>query len=85
VQFHPNTIGGSTVTVRMGYTPPAGVFGHAVASLMGMNPRQAMNEDLARLKSIFESGRATNTGQELEPSNRIRSYDTADTVDRQSE
>jgi uncharacterized membrane protein len=50
-------MGGTHVDVHMGYTPPAGVLGHAVASLFGTNPKQAMDEDLMRLKSLFESGR----------------------------
>jgi uncharacterized membrane protein len=41
----------------MSYMPPAGAAGHAVAQLMGVDPRQAMHEDLMRLKGLLEEGR----------------------------
>jgi uncharacterized membrane protein len=55
----------SRVTVHMNYTPPAGVVGHAVASLMGVDPKKAMDEDLARLKSLMETGKTRVEGQEV--------------------
>jgi uncharacterized membrane protein len=45
------------IDIRLEYAPPAGVLGHAVASLFGDNPKQAMDEDLARLKSLLEAER----------------------------
>ena len=50
--------GGSRVEIKMTYNPPAGVIGHAVATLFGSNPRQEMDEDLVRMKSIIETGKA---------------------------
>jgi uncharacterized membrane protein len=41
----------------MSYSPPAGVLGHAVASLFGADPQTEMGEDIARLKSYFETGK----------------------------
>jgi uncharacterized membrane protein len=46
------------IDIRLEYSPPAGVLGHGVASLFGDNPKQAMDEDLARLKSLLEAERA---------------------------
>jgi uncharacterized membrane protein len=65
VRFDPNPGGGTRVTVRLGYTPPAGALGHVVASLLGADPKQAMDEDLARLKSLIETGRTTAEGQQV--------------------
>jgi uncharacterized membrane protein len=62
VRFDPNEQGGTRVTVQMYYAPPAGAVGHAVASLFGRNPRQEMHEDLARLKSLFETGKTSSQG-----------------------
>jgi uncharacterized membrane protein len=45
----------------MEYLPPAGVLGHAVAELFGVDPRQAMNEDLVRLKTLLEEGKTSSS------------------------
>jgi uncharacterized membrane protein len=65
VQFQTNETGGTRVTVRMNYTPPAGVFGHAVAAMFGVDPKQAMDEDLMRFKSLIEHGKTTAEGEEV--------------------
>lgn len=65
VQFEPTGEGVTRLTVRMGYTPPAGALGHAVASLFGKNPKQAMDDDLNRLKSLFEEGKTTVGSREM--------------------
>jgi uncharacterized membrane protein len=65
VRFEPNAQGGTRVTVRMSYNPPAGVIGHAVASLMGVDPKRAMDEDLLRLKSLIEHGKTTAGGEQV--------------------
>jgi uncharacterized membrane protein len=63
VRFEQIRDGSTRVTVQMSYVPPAGAVGHAVAQLFGVDPRQAMNEDLIRLKSLLEGGRtSTNEG-----------------------
>lgn len=51
--------GGTRVHVRMSYNPPAGGLGHLVARLFHDDPRSAMNDDMVRLKSLLENGRAT--------------------------
>lgn len=65
VQFHETPDGGTRVAVHLNYTPPAGALGHAVATLFGSNPRQEMNDDLARLKTLFEAGKTTVKGVKL--------------------
>jgi uncharacterized membrane protein len=65
VRFTTNPDGRTRITIHWSYTPPAGAIGHTVASLMGADPKQAMNEDLARLKSLFEEGKTTVAGKEV--------------------
>ena len=50
--------GGTRVQVQMSYNPPAGALGHVVAMLFGSDPRQEMDEDLMRMKALFETGKA---------------------------
>lgn len=59
VRFEKGTHGGSRIHVRMSYHPPAGGLGHLVARLFHDDPRSAMNDDMVRLKSLLENGRAT--------------------------
>lgn len=56
VQFE-EAPGGTRITVRMGYNPPAGLIGHLVASLFGVDPKHEMNGDIARAKTYLETGR----------------------------
>ena len=61
VRFDPNRDGSTRVSVQMEYLPPAGALGHAVAQLFGVDPRQAMNDDLTRLKSLLETGKTSSS------------------------
>ena len=58
VCFEPDGNGGTRVCVRLCYQPPAGAFGHAVATLFGADPKSDMDADLMRMKSMIETGRA---------------------------
>jgi|SRR5882724_3853185 len=58
VRFEPMEDGGTRVRVRLCYQPPAGAFGHAVATLFGADPKSDMDADLMRMKSMIETGRA---------------------------
>jgi uncharacterized membrane protein len=49
--------GGTRVHIRMSYTPPAGVLGHAVAKLFGADPKTELDQDMMRLKSTLETGK----------------------------
>jgi uncharacterized membrane protein len=53
---------GTLVEVRLSYTPPAGAIGHAVAALFGADPKRALDDDMVRLKSLLETGKATAHG-----------------------
>ena len=58
VRFEKTSDGGTRVTVRLCYLPPAGAFGHAVATLFGADTKSDMDADLMRMKSMIETGRA---------------------------
>jgi hypothetical protein len=41
------------------YNAPAGALGHAVAKLFGADPKSELDDDLVRLKSLIEYGKAS--------------------------
>jgi uncharacterized membrane protein len=51
--------GATRLTVRLSYRPPAGALGNGLAALFGKDPKRALDDDLARLKSLLEQGKAT--------------------------
>jgi uncharacterized membrane protein len=55
VQFEPYR-GGTRATVRMSYWPPAGAIGHGIATVLGVDPKRQMDDDLARMKTCIERG-----------------------------
>jgi uncharacterized membrane protein len=55
IRFEPEG-DGTRVTVRMFYQPPAGMVGHAVASLFNGNPKRQMDDDLMHMKAFIETG-----------------------------
>jgi uncharacterized membrane protein len=65
VHFKPAPDGrGTELVVELQYNPPGGVFGAAVAKLMGKDPGEQVSEDLRRLKQMLEAGEiATTEGQ----------------------
>jgi uncharacterized membrane protein len=72
VQFEPARRGGTDVTVRMSYTPPAGMLGHGLASLLGADPKRQMDDDLAHMKALVERGTvARDTGQRSQSASRF--------------
>jgi uncharacterized membrane protein len=56
VRFEANGNGGTRVSVELTYIPPAGAFGHAVASMFGADPKSEMDADLLRMKTMIETG-----------------------------
>jgi uncharacterized membrane protein len=57
VRFRPISSGSTEIDIRMEYSPPAGPAGHVIASLLGSDPKRAMDDDLLRLKSLLEEGK----------------------------
>ena len=60
VRFVP-VDGGTRVEVRLSYNPPLGALGHAVAALLGADPKKQLDEDLLRLKSLLEREKASSS------------------------
>lgn len=66
VRFETMADGQTEVRVSLQYQPPAGALGAAVARLLGEDPEQQLDEDLARFKKLIEepapaaSGRSRN-------------------------
>ena len=58
VRFDREAGGGTRVHVRLRYLPQGGAIGHAVASFFAADPRSGMDEDLARMKFMLDTGRA---------------------------
>lgn len=67
VSFEPSR-GGTLVTVRMSYAPPAGVLGHGIARMLGADPQRQMDDDLGRMKAFIERGGAHYAAQQAGPS-----------------
>jgi uncharacterized membrane protein len=57
--------GRTRVHIEMSYNPPAGLIGHAVAALLGLDPKSALNQDMVQLKSLFEQGKTRVGGHEV--------------------
>ena len=55
-RFSSNPDGSTRIDIKMSYNPPAGVLGHAVAELFGVDPKHEMDDDLMRMKSFIETG-----------------------------
>ena len=58
VRFTDNGNGTTTIHVQMTYNPLAGAVAHSFASLLGTDPESLMEEELARMKTVLESGSA---------------------------
>jgi uncharacterized membrane protein len=54
VRFEPTPSGGTRLEVHMSYASAAG--GGSARDLFGIDPRQALSEDLQHLKVLFETG-----------------------------
>jgi uncharacterized membrane protein len=58
VRFDALGEGRTRVEIRMAYNPPAGRLGHGVAAAFGADPKSSMDADLARMKTMIETGHA---------------------------
>ena len=56
VHFDPHYDASTRIDIRMFYRPPAGILGKFFAELFGADAQQILNEDLKRLKYLFEKG-----------------------------
>lgn len=72
MRFAPNEDGMTRVHIELQYNPPLGVVGHAVASLFKRDPKHQMDDDLARLKTLIETGHPARDAAEAETAARHR-------------
>jgi uncharacterized membrane protein len=63
IRFDPAGEGSTRLHLILSYHPPAGAVGQAVANLFGIGAKRAWDEDLARIKSLFEIGKTTAHGE----------------------
>lgn len=84
IRFLETDDGATTVQVRMCYNPPAGAVGHAVAAFFGRDPRQQMNDDLARMKTLIETGRPPHDAARPEPDVATRAAAAASSESREA-
>jgi uncharacterized membrane protein len=49
--------GGTRVHVLVTYRPPGGIVGHAIAHILGWDPKARMDDDLVRMKALLEEGK----------------------------
>jgi uncharacterized membrane protein len=54
VRFRETLDGGTEITVRLQYEPPAGKLGAWVSALLGEDPARQIRDDLRRLKLLFD-------------------------------
>jgi uncharacterized membrane protein len=67
VRLQPAAPDVTRIDVNMSYTPPAGAVGDGVAAALGIDPQQAIDEDLRRLKSLLENGRRAADDRAVRP------------------
>jgi uncharacterized membrane protein len=65
------TADGTSVRVKLQYSPPAGRLGAAVAWLFGEAPEKQIHEDLRRLKELLETGAITTSDDQAGRTSRL--------------
>jgi uncharacterized membrane protein len=63
IRFEEIDDGSCRVTVRMTYRPPGGVLGHAIAHILGWDPKSRIDDDIVRMKSLLEDGKVRPSGE----------------------
>jgi uncharacterized membrane protein len=53
-KFEASPDGSTRLTLRVVYEPPLGAIGHAVAKLLGVDPKHELDADMLRLQRLFE-------------------------------
>jgi uncharacterized membrane protein len=56
VRFDRSDDGTTRLEVKLSYNPPGGAMGHALAALLGADPKRQIDEDLVRMKTLIETG-----------------------------
>lgn len=64
VRFEP-VPGGTRVDLHLSYRPPGGALGHAVAHLLGWDPKGRIDDDMVRVKALLEDGQTRAHGERV--------------------
>jgi uncharacterized membrane protein len=65
VRFDPNRDGSTRVHIRTLWNPPGGALGYGLATILGSDPKRALDEDLVRFKSLLEERKTTANGERV--------------------
>jgi uncharacterized membrane protein len=57
VRFEPAGDAQTRIHIRMSYNPPGGWLGHEIAAVFGVDPKNSLDADLVRMKTLLETGR----------------------------
>ncbi len=68
VRFERNEDEGTRIDIKMSYNPVSGALGHAVAAIFCADPRTEMDQDLARMKTMIETGRPPHDAARMDES-----------------
>ncbi|HWO23852.1 MAG TPA: SRPBCC family protein [Kofleriaceae bacterium] len=64
VRFEPVS-GGTRVHIYLSYRPPGGAIGHAVAHVLGWDPKARIDDDMIRMKALLEEGQTRAHGERV--------------------
>jgi uncharacterized membrane protein len=64
VRFEP-VAGGTRVDIHLSYRPPGGAIGHAVAHVLGWDPKARIDDDMVRMKALLEDGQTRAHGERV--------------------
>jgi uncharacterized membrane protein len=64
VRFVPDN-GGTRVEIFLSYRPPGGAIGHAVAHVLGWDPKARIDDDMIRMKALLEEGQTRAHGERV--------------------
>jgi uncharacterized membrane protein len=63
VRFRPTPDGNTEIDIQLSYSPPAGAANDAVATVIGVDPQRAMDEDMVRLTALLEEWKTVADGE----------------------
>ena len=64
VRFVPDG-GGTRLEIFLSYRPPGGALGHAVAHVLGWDPKARIDDDMIRMKALLEEGQTRAHGERV--------------------
>jgi uncharacterized membrane protein len=64
IKFEP-VMDGTRITIRLTYKPKGGLIGHAIAQVLGWDPKARIEDDMVRMKSLLERGATRAHGEKI--------------------